>query len=190
MLAFLFLLMALEFCRALKLNGWMQRIGLVGLLGFILLIPGYCKSLHHPPGPPDPALPNMLVADLQRLGGPQLQNQVQCLDMVDGCMTALFRLGLVENTGFISDFMLLGPRGSTPSPYYRELFLHEMNQNHPRVIVVTTAWLSEPNSFHKLDQWPQFVDFLNANYSLDVTRTTQDGYAERGYRIYLLKKQG
>ncbi|MBW8748147.1 MAG: hypothetical protein JF584_11395 [Acidobacteria bacterium] len=108
--------------------------------------------------------------------------------MVSGCLSALYRLGLVHHTGFLGDFMLFGPAGSQPSAYYRNMFLEEAQHNPPGVIVLTTSGLAQPESFEKIAQWPQFVEFLNSNYSLDVTRIC-DPSNSRGYRIYLLKSR-
>lgn len=182
--AFLLLWMGLEFCRAMKMQGWTRGLGLTGAAGALLLLPGYCATIYAVK--PNVVLTDTLMQDLERLGGPKLQNQVDCLDMVSGCLSALYRLGLVHHTGFLSDFMLFGPPGSQPSVYYRNLFLEEAHRNPPGVIVLTTSGLAQPESFEKIAQWPQFVAFLNSNYSLDVTRIS-DPSNSRGYRIYLLK---
>jgi len=178
--------MGLEFCRAMKMQGWMRGLGLAGAAGLLLLIPGYCNTIYV--AKPNSVLADTLVQDLERLGGPKLQNQVQCLDMVSGCLSALYRLGLVHHTGFLGDFMLFGPAGSQPSAYYRNMFLEDAQHNPPGVIVLTTSGLGQPESFEKITQWPQFVEFLNSNYSLDVTRIS-DPSSSRGYRIYLLKSR-
>ncbi|MGO4516116.1 hypothetical protein AB4Y89_10005 [Terriglobus sp. 2YAB30_2] len=182
--AFLLLWMGLEFFRAMKMQGWMRSLGFTGAAGLLLLIPGYCISIYQ--AKPNVELTDALMQDLNRLGGPKLQNQVQCLDMVSGCLGALYRLGLVHHTGFLGDFMLFGPPGSQPSAYYRNMFLEGAQRNPPGVIVLTTSGLAQPESFEKIAQWPQFVEFLNSNYSLDVTRMF-DPINPRGYRIYLLK---
>jgi hypothetical protein len=108
------------------------------------------------------------------------------MDMVTGCVGALYRLELVQNTGFIGDYMFFGPPGSSPSPYYRDIFLGDVQRNPPTVLVLTTARLAADDSYDKIVQWPQFVELLNSRYTLDVTRIS-DPNLRRGYRIYLLK---
>ena len=183
-MAFLLLWMGLEFFNAMKMRGWVRGLGLAGTAGLLALIPGYCHLIYT--AKPNAVLTDALVQDLDRLGGSKLQNQVECFDMVDGCLGALYRLGLMQNMGFMGDYMFFGPPGSQPSAYYRDMFLSQAHRSPPGVIVLTTAWLSQPESFEKIAQWPQLVKFLDSNYSLKVTRT-QDLDFSRGYRIYLLK---
>ena len=182
---FLLLWMGLEFTRAMKLEGWRRSLGVLCAAGMLLLIPGYCVSINK--AKPNDPLADALTQDLEQMGGAAtLQNQVQCIDMVSGCLGALYRLGLVQNMGYMGDYMFFGPPGSTPSTYYRDRFMEQATQSPPGVIVVTTAWFRQPDSFTKIDQWPQFVDFLNSHYTLDITRMC-DPANERGYRIYKLK---
>jgi hypothetical protein len=187
-LAFLLLWMGLEFTRAMKMQGWMRGLGLAGAVGLLCTLPGDCYAIYAT-NPAD-ELADALEQDLQRLGGSKLQGQVQCMDMVAGCLGALYRLDLVQSTGFMGDYMFFGPPGSQPSPYYRDMFWQDVHQNPPRVIVLTTARLGALDSFDKILQWPQFVELLNSDYSLDVTRTSDPQKKDsRGYRIYLLKER-
>ncbi len=185
-MAFLFLWLALEFCGAMKTRGSLRRLGLIGAAGLLFLVPLYCRVIYA--ARPNSPLTDSLMQDLNRLGGPRLQNQVECFDMVSGCLGALYRLGLVQNMGFMGDYMFFGPPGSEPSPYYRDMFMKRAEVSPPKVIVLTTAGLSQPDSFAKIDQWPQFVNFLNSRYVLDVTRMEAPD-SSRGYRIYLLKPE-
>jgi hypothetical protein len=183
-LAFLFLWIGLESTRAMKMRGWIRALGLVAAVGLLCIIPRYCRSIYS--AKPRSALTDALEQDLQRLGGSKLQGKVQCMDMVTGCVGALYRLELVQNTGFIGDYMFFGPPGSSPSPYYRDIFLGDVQRNPPTVLVLTTARLAADDSYDKIVQWPQFVELLNSRYTLDVTRIS-DPNLRRGYRIYLLK---
>jgi hypothetical protein len=178
--------MGIEFLLAMKRRGWVRIAGAACFAATLCLIPGYCISIHN--WKPSVPLTDALQQDLLRLGGDRLQNQVQCMDMVAGCLGALYRLNLVQNTGFMGDYMFFGPPGSQPSPLYRQMFLDHFHENPPSVIVVTTArlGLDIPDSFDKINQWPEFVDLLNSDYTLDVTRMP-DPDKSRGYRIYLLR---
>ncbi|MDQ2833355.1 MAG: hypothetical protein M3Y50_06315, partial [Acidobacteriota bacterium] len=182
--AFVALWVVLECTKAMRTKGWRHIAGLAVIgFGILVVAPKYVRVL----ATVDPLseLPDALKADIVRLGGSTLQNQVQCLDMVDGCFSTLYHLGLLPNTTFMSDYMLLGPVGSPPLTHYRDLFWNDIHKNPPKVIVLTKMWLSEGQSFQKLDQWPELADYLNSAYSLDVTRSFQD----RGYRIYVLKNE-
>ncbi len=185
LLAFLLLWMALEFTRAMKMLGWMRILGFAAAVGFLCAIPGYCHSIYAANSRAE--LSDALDRDLKRLGGPALQGQVQCMDLVAGCLNSLYRLNLMQNTGFMGDYMFFGPPGSPPLPYYRDMLLSDFHRDPPRIIVITTEVLSSPGSFDKIAQWPQFVELLNSNYVLDVTRimSTRD---LRGYKIYRLKE--
>ncbi len=180
---FVLLWFALECAKAMRTRGWRHLVGLAAL-GFAVLavVPSYTHRVAWIQPMNDQ--PDALKADLIRLGGSTLQNQVQCLDMVDGCYATLYRLQLLPNTGFIGDYMLFGPIGSHPLLYYRNIFWNDIHKNPPKVIVMTNQWLCERNSFAKINQWPQLADYINTAYTLDVTRT----FGKRGYKIYLLKE--
>ena len=179
---FLFLWVALEAVKAMRTRGWPHLAG-IAVIGFgvLAVVPTYTHRI----ALVDPVnqQPDAIKSDLIRLGGANLQRQVQCLDMVDGCFSTLYRLHLLPNTGFMGDYMLLGPAGSPPFPYYREMFWNDLHKNPPKVIVLTKMWLGEQESFQKLDQWPQLAAFIDSAYSLDTTRT----FGNRGYKIYVLK---
>jgi hypothetical protein len=185
-LAFMLLWMGLEYMRALRMQGWVRGLGIAGTVGLLCTVPLCCELINRVD--PKSELTDVLEQDLRRLGGAKLQNQVQCLDMVSGCLGALYRLNLVQSTGFVSDFMLFGPPDSNPSTFYRDLFWQNIHQNPPKVIVLTSARLSAPESFDKIDQWPEFASFLHWEYSQDVTLTgNPQNPPSQGYRIYLLK---
>ena len=171
----------------MKRTDWQRGVGLVCGVGLLCLIPGYLSTIRR--DPPRDLLADSLTQDLNRLGGIKLQNQVQCIDMVAGCLGAMYRVGLVQHMGYMGDYMFFGPPGYIPSTYYRERFMQEAAQDPPRVIVVTTAWFRQGDSFTKIDQWPQFVHLLDSQYRLEVTRMC-DPAQSRGYRIYLLKTEG
>ena len=114
---------------------------------------------------------------------------MQCLDNVTGCYSALYRLGLVQSTGFMFDTPLFGPDDGNAVPYYRHIFWDDIHNNPPQVIVLSSEWFAEKYSFDKLNAWPQFRDYLNSAYTLDVSRSfgSFDGNV-LAYRIYVLKK--
>lgn len=188
-LAFVLLWLGLALTKAMRSNRWWVRgIGALGVAyGVLVIAPLYVGYIDIIKG--NSEISDTLEKDLMKLGGAQLQNQVLCLDLVNGCLRALYRLDLVQNGGFMGDYMFFGPDGAAPSPYYRDLLWSNLHTNPPKVIVMTNQWLTKKNSFTKIDQWPELVNFLNTQYSLDGTRTFDPvlGGKPDAYRIYLLK---
>jgi hypothetical protein len=188
LMGFLLLWFGVECAIAIKAKGWLRTSGVLCLAVAVLaVLPPKVRELYHARHYTNP-FADQLQADLQRLGGNSLQNRVQCLDIVTGCYGALYRLGLVQSTGFMGDLALFGPDDGNVVPYSRQIFWDDMHKNPPRVIVLSNQWFGQPYSFDKLNAWPQFRDYLNSAYTLDVTRNEGSfyGYA-LAYRIYVLK---
>ena len=179
---FVFLWLALECAKAMQSRGWRHVAGVAAIaFGVLVVVPKYTHWLAWIA--PMNEQRDALDSDLTRLGGSALQHQVQCLDMVDGCFGSLYRLHLLPSTGFIGDYMFFGPIGSPRLPYYRERLWNDLHRDPPKVIVLTPQWLCEPNSYAKVNQWPQLAAYLHSNYTLDVTRA----FGNRGYKIFLRK---
>ncbi|GGG91489.1 hypothetical protein [Silvibacterium dinghuense] len=141
----------------------------------------------------------MLRADLTQLGGQQLNHQVQCLDVAAGCLNALYRMNLVQSTGFLYDCYLLSPEQNATGEAYRGRFLDEIREHPPRAFVVTSheCGLGEMTyHYDELRDWPQFADYLSAHYALYADRVPPhrllwagEGTKPFGYRIYVRKEQ-
>ncbi len=140
----------------------------------------------------------MMSADLAAAGGPQLSGHVQCIDAFAGCINTLYRMGLVQTTGYIVDFYLFTPSSSPVVQAMRKQFWDEIQKNPPEVFIVTKMVFpispATPDSYDKLKLWPLFDDYLNAHYEIAAERTPQQyvllgSRPERpaGYRIYLRK---
>lgn len=182
--AFLLLWMGIEFARAVKRTGWIRVLGLAGVaIGVFYVVPAYAVRLKAVQTTAH--LPDMLETDLTRLGGARLQNQVQCLDMVSGCLTALYRLGVVQSTGYMGDYMFFPPSGTAVASYDRDAFWNDIHRNPPKVIVVTNQWLMRGNTFDKLKQWPELMAYLLSDYTLNVTRDFGPQEWNLAYRIYV-----
>ncbi|MGC9292493.1 MAG: hypothetical protein ACP5EP_07175, partial [Acidobacteriaceae bacterium] len=137
----------------------------------------------------------MLQGDLDALGGAKLSGRVQCLDTTAGCINTLYRMRLVQDTGFLYDCYLFAPQ---PSPVQNELrtrFWAAILEKPPEVFVVTNQLCVNPaGDYRKLDQWPQFLGYLDTDYFLYAQRAptrpvrwwghTLPPY---GYRIYVRK---
>lgn len=187
LMAFVLLWFGLECAISIKAEGWLRNLGVLGIaVAVLVVLPLKVRELRHARTYGDP-FTQQLQADLQRLGGSSLQDHVQCLDVVTGCYGALYRLGLVQSTGFIGDVGLFGPNDGKVVPYYRQIFWDDMHRNPPQVIVVSNQWFGEPYSFDKLNAWPQFRDYLNSAYTVEVSRTIGAFYGyPLSYRIYVL----
>lgn len=124
-----------------------------------------------------------LEQDLRGLGESNLQHSVQCLDLVDGCYSALYRERLVQSTGHMGDLLLFS---RTPSPvvdYYRADFLKAMQRNPPNVIIESNEWYGEQADLDKIYAWPSMAQFLLQNYHPVITRQFTD-HRRSAYRIY------
>jgi hypothetical protein len=126
-----------------------------------------------------------LQHDLNRLGGEQLQHQVLCLDMINGCFGALYRMRLVQNTGATGDMLLFTPHPDFATNYYRNWFMARDHEHPANVVVVENEWFQKQQpDFAKLDAWPQYAAYLASQYTLAVERHFGDSGAP-AYRIYL-----
>lgn len=187
-MAFVLLWFAIECAITIKAKGWLRNLGVIGIaVAVFVILPPDVNRLRHERHNSNP-LADQLQADLQRLGGSSLQDRVQCLDMVTGCYSALYRLGIIQSTGFLGDTSFFGIDDGSSVPYYRQIFWDEVRKNPPRVIVLSSERFGVKYSFDKLNTWPQFRDYLNSAYALDVSHTfgSFDGNV-LAYRIYVLK---
>ena len=188
-MGFALLWAGMELCIAMRERGWRRFFGAAAMvIAVVLILPHNVNILRHSRHDANP-LADQLQADLQRLGGPALNNRVQCLDLVTGCYSALYRLGLVQSTGFMGDLQFFGPDDHNVVPYYRKIFWDDIHANPPQVIVLSSEWFGAKSySFDKLNAWPEFRDYLNSHYTLDVTRTFGSFDSNvLAYRIYVLK---
>lgn len=187
-LAFGLLWAGIEICMAMRSAGARKWIGVIVLaVAVLLILPHNVNALRHARHDANP-LADQLQADLKQLGGDNLQNRVQCLDVVTGCYSALYRLGLVQSTGWMGDIQFFGPGDGEVEQYYRNVFWNQVHQNPPKVIVLSSEWFGKVYSFNKLNAWPEFRDYLNSAYRLEVTRTFGSFSGNQlAYRIYVLK---
>jgi 4-amino-4-deoxy-L-arabinose transferase-like glycosyltransferase len=157
-MAFALLWFAIECTIAVKSKGWLRNFGVLGIgIAVLVVLPPRVNHLRHERHNSNP-FADQLQADLQRLGGSSLHNRVQCLDMVTGCYSALYRLGIVQSTGFMGDTSFFAPNDGKSVPYYRKIFWDEMHNNPPRVIVLSSERFGVKYSFDKLNAWPQVRD--------------------------------
>jgi hypothetical protein len=126
-----------------------------------------------------------LEADLQHIGPDRLQRNVQCLDMVDGCMNALYHLGIVQQTGRTGDNLLFATNPSLAVVQRdRQQFWDGLVPHPPDVFVLSDEQFLDPASFDKLNRWPQFAQYLTDHYDLISAHSFNIDVA---YRIYARK---
>jgi hypothetical protein len=139
---------------------------------------------------------SMLRADLTQLGGPSLSGQVQCLDMANGCIDALLRMKLVQDTGFLYDCYLYGPPNDPEEQRYRRQFWNAITARPPKVFIVTSFECRTQSDYHysKLQRWQPLRDLLRSQYRLYADRIpprpvrwSRSAVPPTGYRIYLRK---
>lgn len=197
-LMFLLLCFGKAFAAAMRADGEKPRaIGAAGVLATLLLVLPYYAFLV-PYAQRSGAAVNELTAalesDLTRLGGDKLQGQVQCFDLVGGCLNALYHLRLVQRTGSTGDMIYFSPTESPEVRAARKGYWDATRRDPPEVVVLGNEWFQgEHRSFSKVDAWPALASYLQENYALAVTRTFSSEGANAAdpdapaYRIYLLK---
>jgi hypothetical protein len=158
-------------------------VAITGLaVGVLVLVPLYTQTTlrTYPVNLFTPALED----DLNRMGSDHLQNKVQCLDLIDGCLNALYHLRIVQSTGSMGDLLLFAPDKGPVVDYYRREFWNSLVKNPPSVIVLSNEWFNREPTFDKLNEWPQFSGYLAGNYKLVISRQF-DEEAHHAYRIYV-----
>ena len=203
---FLLMLLGVEFLTAMRGGpGWGRWVGAVAVvltIGYVA--PRYTREIRTIYAGNEFA--ESLEGDLRGLGGSMgvgglgmgdLQREVQCFDLVYGCMNALYHLGLVQNTGFTGDLLWFSPVDGPVVERYRAMFWASQRANPARVLVISNEWFYGPSSFDKLRTWPEFVEYLGRNYRLVGSRTLREDvngmWSEEGveipsaYRIYVRK---
>ncbi|HKO20157.1 MAG TPA: glycosyltransferase family 39 protein [Acidobacteriaceae bacterium] len=188
-MAFVLLWFGLECAVAMKAVTWRRTLGALSTaVAVLLVLPPKVNELRHERHNANP-FADQLQVDLRHLGGSALQGRVQCLDLATGCYSALYRLGLVQSTGFIGDLPLFAPDDGHIVSYSRTLFWNQIHENPPKVIVLSSEWFGTTYSFDKLDAWPQFRDYLNSAYTVYTSHSF--GSFDNNvlaYRIYVLKQ--
>jgi hypothetical protein len=196
MLVLLFLLIGFVLLEGLRERGWPRAIAIAGLLyALFWIVPMGLREVIHvnrqmPAG--QVAFVLSLESDLQQLGGARtLQDKVQCFDLVYGCLNALNRMQIVENTSYTGDLLLFAKDDGPAAEYYRNKYWHLEKQDPASVIVMSNEWFQQKNSFNKVAMWPQFAGFLAQNYTLAVQREMvgqgDDPKNPDAYRIYVRK---
>lgn len=173
--AFALLWGTIQIFRSLERRGRGRVFAAAGLLFVVLVdIPRNLQWTHRQKRTDE--FSATLEQDLARFGVQRLQRQVQCLDIVDGCLNALFHLKIEQSNGSTGDLLLFLPQPSPVVDEARAKFLAEIRVNPPEVIVLTNEAFAGARSFRKVDYWPEFAKFLQERYpQILVQREFGDG---------------
>jgi hypothetical protein len=198
MMAFLLPLIALDLTTAWSRGGSGRHparyVALGGLCcGCLVLAPLALVKVHRFDARPQ-EFDAMLTADLSRVDG-DLSGHIQCLDAIQECLPTLYSMDLLPATGMLSDQPLFDAAKRPAVEILRQRFANEVTERPPLVFVVVSGFsLDSVKGYQKLEQWPAFERWLNANYTLIVERTPPHlvrwwGRAQQpaGYRLYVLK---
>lgn len=171
--AFSLLWLSVELFGALRHSVLSARVAIATLLCITLfVIPLFSYRIYRTPSHDTYAsLATYLESDLSALGGNQLQHQVECLDLVFGCLSALYHLGIVGNTSSTGDLLYFLPSDAPVVLHYRNLFWQSLQTRPPTIIVLSNEWYSEKDTFRKVNAWPEFASYLQQNYTVAVERT-------------------
>jgi hypothetical protein len=170
-----------------------RTIAVLTLLTTVLVFSHRLRSTEHAAPYPMDTITD-LESDLTSLGGQQLSNNIQCLDMtMGGCINTLYRLRLVQSTGFLQDFYLFPEHPNAVTDALQTKFLNQINFAPPKVIVLSAhTWPSttlhdnsgDTYSYDQLTRWPAFDQLLAQRYTL--AREIPNPPYSAGYRIYTL----
>ena len=135
-----------------------------------------------------------MMRDLRTLGGPaRLQGRVQCLDMVFGCLNALYHEGIVGNTGSTGDLLIFHPAVNPAVERERTRWWTAQQQHPPDLLFMTNEYFQGSNTYAKVENWPAYAQLIGSQYTLIAERAFPNEYApffyfprgqEIGYRIY------
>ena len=192
--AFLLLLLGLEFLPALRSRGLSRGLAAAGLLLTLgISVPHYLLELRRSTPISALAFSHALTLDLATIGRDRLDHKVECFDLTDGCFSALYHLGLSQHDGFTGDLLFFAPESSPVAEFYRRQFWQRAAANPPEVFVLSNEWFQVGHTFRKLEAWPEFERYLTANYVDVLSRafpvpgaTYPDDQPSR-YRIYIRK---
>jgi hypothetical protein len=178
----------LELDRALKDRGLVRAVAAASLAATVALMVPRLLTLEINNTYPMNTIVN-LERDLNRLGGARLSDDIQCLDVTrGGCINVLYRMNLVQSTGFLYDFYLFPEKGNAMTAQLQAKFLQEMAQKHPHVVVLSShAWPSDLENYDQLARWPALQTVLQRDYRMVRELAIQPGSA--GYRIYVLRDE-
>lgn len=199
MLVFLLLLIALDLSTAWRRQNGSRcvtsYVALAGLCyGCLVTAPLALVRVHRFVAKPQ-EFDATLAADLRRVNGGNVSGRVQCLDTIQDCLPTLNAMRLLPATGILSDQPLFDPVPRPAVNIFRQRFQREIAARPPLVFVAVSGYFLDGGSgYRKLETWPAFQHWLEANYVLAVERASPGvvrwwsrPQPQPGYRLYVLK---
>jgi hypothetical protein len=191
-LLFALLLLFNDFAALVRTPGWRRNLGFAGMCLLTLqLAPLSLWRIAHfdHASPFEDALAQQLTQ-----AGASSQHGIQCLDTFAGCDNTLYRMRLVQSTGYLYDCYLTMP-GSPQRDRYRDEFLRALEGSSPQTIVVTDQpCFIEHQGYQWISDWAALASYLGDNYRLasDWRSTRQTRWWSRAetppaFRIYVHK---
>lgn len=186
LMAFCLAWFAIEMAIAARRSGAARWLALVGIaVAMVLVVPKCLVQIQHATYAKLFSFTTDAEADLRTIGVDRLQGKVQCLDMTDGCMNALYRLRLVQNSGSMGDTLYFSADNSSPVvQHYRKLFWEHLQVDPPDVFLMSNELFLDAPTFDKVKRWPLFAQYLTEHYDLTCERRIDEKFA---YRIYVRK---
>ena len=193
--AFVLLWATIQIFGVCSRSGQVKVLGTVGvLLALLLVIPRFLHSIRQYKSS-DP-FSESLEKDLGQIGTGRLQGNIQCLDIVDGCLNALYHLKIVQSTGSTGDLLLFLQQHAPVVDRARAEFWTKIQANPPAVFVLSNVtFVVQDRTFNNVNAWPRFASYLAQNYELvrqrafppDVPPTADPAAANLypAYRIYI-----
>ena len=183
--AFLLLWITMEFAPGLRAVASRSRFASAAGLGLLtlLLVTWTLPVRNFPFFVPGAAA---IEADLQPIGTQALTRNVQCVEMVSGCIHALYDLRLQPSTGFLFDSFLFTPSPDAAVQTLRSRFLTELTQQPPAILIVGASdWgVAGSVSYARLAAWPAFQQFLDHDYTLQHDYNAGPIIDRGSYRLY------
>jgi hypothetical protein len=202
--AFAILWSSIEIATAMRRNRAARGLAYAGLALGLTVAPAFAIHAIRMPSVGN-EFNQALTADLNALGGQQLNDRVQCLVTSGECAMVLHKMRLVQATGLVYDFMVFGSNSTPIQQEMRARVWQQWQRNPPRVVIVRSyLWPDHPCSlgiapddaaaweqarYNKLQTWPEFSEMLARDYHLDRENTFAEVEApcrfQEGYRIYV-----
>ncbi|MBW4040458.1 MAG: hypothetical protein HIU91_16705 [Acidobacteria bacterium] len=193
---FIALWIGMELNEALRVARVGLRVtGVVGVLVFLVALPHYVRVVLRdrrgvyrsgPEGLAHIGTAVMQDRDLESIGGNSLQGRVVCLDSLNGCLNGLYRLRMLENTSYTGDMLLFAPVETPLVRHYRDEFLGLQERDPAEVVVLGKEWyVPSNNAYERVDMWPAYKRYLEANYTEVVERRGSELPGSLGYKLLL-----
>jgi hypothetical protein len=163
-LLFMLALMSLDFASMSRLLGWKKYIGIAILVSYVVVLGPMALwriSRFDTKGIFEDAL-SLHLSEQKRLSLPG----IQCLDTYAGCLNTLYRLRMMQSSGYLYDCYLTLPQ-STDRDKYRKQFLDSLTASRPDTIVVTDQpCFTQHEGYDWINRWPELSNYLLENYEL------------------------